>query len=90
MGSELAVSIWKLQLCLLILILTLLIPELESSRVMTSNVKIELGSCRADRLIKRWSTQIPYFTQSLTLAVLSPRRLRQPVWTPLLNWQDHS
>lgn len=75
MGSELAVSIWKLQLCLLILILTLLIPELEKSRVMTSDVKFKLGSCKPDRLIKHRSTQILFFIQSLTLAVLSPRRL---------------
>lgn len=75
MGSELAVSIWKLQLCLLIPILTLLIPELEKSRVMTSDVKFELGSCKLDGLIKHWSTQIPFFIQSLALAVLSPCRL---------------
>lgn len=88
MGSKLAVSLWKLQLCLLILILTLLIPELEKNGVMTSDVKFKLGSCKPERLVKRWS--IPFFIQSLTLAVLSPSRLQQLVWTLPLNWQDHN
>lgn len=74
MGSELAVSIWKRQLCLLILILTLLIPELEKSGVMTSDIKFELGSCKADRLNKHWLTQIPFFIQPLTLVILAPCR----------------
>lgn len=90
MGSKLAVSIRKLQLCLLILILTLLIPELEKSGVMTSDVRFKLGSCKPDRLIKHRLPQIPFFIQSLTLAVLSPCRLQRPVRIPLLNWQDHN
>lgn len=63
MGSELAVSIQRRQLCLLVLILTLLIPELEKSSVMTSDTKSELGGCRADRLNKHWLTQILFFIQ---------------------------